>query len=127
MTNIFNCNEIEYIIQEFTSIVEDLWNQFSKLINITKRSKVWWNKECNKDIVMYHMSKSKTDWIRYRKTVKLAKRFFFDNKIQEIVLSNKRLWNLLNWVRKHTLSTIEAIKFNGLPCNNLDNLWNHLH
>ena len=40
---------------------------------------------------MYHMSKSKTDWIRYRKTVKLAKRFFFDNKIQEIVLSNKRL------------------------------------
>ena len=40
---------------------------------------------------MYHISKRKTDWTRYRKKVKLAKRFFFDNKIQEIMLSNKRL------------------------------------
>ena len=76
---------------------------------------------------MYHISKSKTDWTRYRKKVKLAKRFFFDNKIQEIMLYNKRLWDLMNWVRKHTLSAIEAIKFNGLLHNNLDNLWNYLH
>ena len=30
----------------------------------------------------------------------MAKRIFFDYKIQEIALSNKRLWNLMNWVRK---------------------------
>jgi len=33
--------EIECITQEFVLIAEDLWNKFSKLVNITQRSKVW--------------------------------------------------------------------------------------
>ena len=60
--------------------------------------------------------------MKYRKTVKIAKRLFFDNKIQEIVLSNKRSWDLMNWVKNHKLPAIKAIKFNGLPCNHLDDL-----
>jgi len=56
----------------------------------------------------------------------MAKRVFFDSKIQEIMLSNKRLWDLMNWVRKHKLPAIEAIKFNSLLCNNLNDLWQAL-
>jgi len=43
-TNITSCETLECVTQEFTFIVEDLWNKFSKLVNITKRSKVWWKK-----------------------------------------------------------------------------------
>ena len=36
MTNIISCKILEYIIQEFASIVENPCNKFSKLVNITK-------------------------------------------------------------------------------------------
>ena len=39
MVNITNCEELEHVIQEFTSTVENLWSKFFKLINITRRSK----------------------------------------------------------------------------------------
>ena len=67
------------------------------------------------------------DWINYRKLVRIAKRVFFNNRIQEIALTNKRLWNFMNWVKKLKLQATEAIKFNRLPCNNLNNLWQALH
>lgn len=73
--------------------------QISKLINVTKRLKAWWNKEYNRDFATYHMFKSKTNWMKYRKTVKMAKKLFFDNKIQEIMLFNKRPWDIMNWVK----------------------------
>ena len=33
----------------------------------------------------------------------------------------------MNWVRKHNLSAMDVIKFNSLPYNHLDNLWNVLY
>ena len=53
----------------------------------------------------------------------MAKKSFFDSKIQEITLTNKRLWDLMNWIKKHKLPAMEAIKFNSRLCNNLDELW----
>ena len=67
-------------------------------------------------------SKRRIDWIKYKKSVKMAKRIFFDNKIQETVLTNKRPWNLINWIKKQKLPATEAIKFNGYPYNKLHTL-----
>jgi len=39
----------------------------------------------------------------------LAKRKFFDNKIQEIAILNKQPWDLINWIKKKSLSTIKTI------------------
>ena len=33
---IFNSDVLEQITQEFATIVKDLWNKYSKLVNITK-------------------------------------------------------------------------------------------
>ena len=41
MTNILNYKMLEYVTQEFTFIAENLWNKYSKLVNITKHSKAW--------------------------------------------------------------------------------------
>jgi len=76
-TNITNCKQLEHVTQEFAFIIEDLWNKFSKLINITKILKAWWNKEYNRDFAIYHMSKSRNNWMKYRKTVKIAKKTLF--------------------------------------------------
>jgi len=56
-----------------------------------------------------------------------AKRNFFDEKIQKIASSNKRPWDLMNWVKKKSLPTIEAISYKDCPCNILSDLWQALH
>ena len=53
ITNIHNCEMLEEITQEFTSITEKLWYKYSKNVNITKCSKIQWNKKCNRDLTEY--------------------------------------------------------------------------
>jgi len=59
-------------------------------VNITKRFKVWWTEKYNRDLTTYYISRSRTNWDKYKKMVKLAKKTFFNNKIQEITSSNKK-------------------------------------
>lgn len=52
-TNILDTIILEYVTQEFATIADHLWNKFSKLTNITRHFKAWWNKECNRDLATY--------------------------------------------------------------------------
>lgn len=42
-------------------------------------------------------------------------------------MSNKRLWDLMNQVKKKALPAIETITFEGQPCNDLNSLQDALH
>jgi len=55
--------------------------------------------------------------------VRIAKQVFFNSKIQEITLTNKKIWNLISWIKKQKLPVIEAIKFNRLPYDNFMIVW----
>ena len=90
MNNIHNCKILKKTTQDFTFITEELQYKYSRNINITKCSKIWLNKECDKNLAKYQVSRGKTNWIKYKKSVRTAKRIFFDNRIQEIVSTNKR-------------------------------------
>jgi len=81
---------LERVIQEFASIIKRLWYKYFKNVNITKYSKAWWNKECNRDLAEYQTPRKRIDWIKYKKSVRTAKRIFFYNRIQEVMLTNKR-------------------------------------
>jgi len=53
-----------------------------------------------------------------------VKRKFFDDKIYEIALSNKRPLDLMSWVRKKSLPAIESISYENHLCNTLHNSYN---
>jgi len=48
----------------------------------------------------------------FKNKVKITKHVFFNDKIQEIMSKNHRLWNLMNWVKKQKLLAIKAIQYN---------------
>ena len=77
MNNILDDDLLKCLTQEFTSIVENLWNKYSKQANIIKYLKVWWNEKCNRDLTIYHMFRKKKDWINYKKTIRTVKYIFF--------------------------------------------------
>ena len=55
----------------------------SKIFNITKHSKKWWNNNCYRDLENYKMSKWFEDWKQLKSTVKKTKHLFFNQKIQK--------------------------------------------
>ena len=41
---------LEQTVQQFTNDTERTWFKHSRNINITKHSKSWWNKKCQKEL-----------------------------------------------------------------------------
>ena len=115
---------LEQIVQEFADNTKKIWFKHSKIVNITKHSKLWWNKECQRALKKYRFSKQVKEWRILRSIVKKTKCVFFDNEIAE---KNSSPWKLINWVKKHKPPAIKAIQYNSWPYLKLDNLWQTLH
>ena len=76
-----------------------------RLLNILKHGGMRNNRNLN----MHRISKSISNWKKFKRMVKRTKYSLFNHKIQEITLKNKRLWYLMNWIKKHKLLAMEAI------------------
>jgi len=120
-------NNLETIVQRITYNIENLWQKYSKVFYITKRSKAWWDFNCHNDLEAYRYSQYIKDWKKFENTIKKTKHEFFDQKINEIAIKKCELWELINWIKKQKLPAIKTIQFNNQPCIKLDNLWNTLH
>ena len=128
--NVFNLSDIkslENIVNLFACIFEKTWNKNSKIVNILRYSKSWWNTSCSRDLEKYRLTRSVADWKQFKKTVKSIKYLFFDQKIQETLNKARGLWELMNWVRKRNLPVVEAIKYNDWLYLEINDFWHILH
>ena len=62
VSSISNIPKLEEVILDFVNIVDHTWMKYSKLINITKHSKSWWNNKCNHNLTSYRSSKNIESW-----------------------------------------------------------------
>ena len=114
-------------MNDFANIVDKAWVKNSKIINITKHLKSWWDEKCSKDLEKYRRLKSLEDQKSFHSTVKSMKQVFFDLKIQKIENKKQDPWELMNLVNKCKLPAIETLKYNSQPCLELDDLWQALY
>ena len=94
--NLLDIPSLEKAINNLAKDIDNIWTKNSKLTNITKYSKSWWDNNCSKDLKKYKSSKSLEDWKSFCKTVKDTKRLFFDLKITEIANKKQGPWELMS-------------------------------
>ena len=84
ISNLTYCDKLEDIVNIFESKIKQACTKNTKQMRITKHSKQWWNEECGQVLDKYRMTESFEFWKTFKKVVKITKRFFFNDKIQEI-------------------------------------------
>jgi len=102
-----------------------------KWANITKCSKKWWNNEYTAKLETYCNSRFLLNWKNFRKMVKKTKQSFFDKNIQEVILKNKKLWELIigsrninSWHQKLWSSIVDCVSNSGKHCTQHSTLLN---
>ena len=83
--------------------------------------------ECSRSLNNYRTTRSLENWKNFKKVVKTVKRLFFNTRIQEVANKSRGPWELMNWIRRHQLLAVEAIKYNGYLCLFPESLWDALH
>ena len=69
---------LENTIDLFTTAIERAWEKNSKIINISRHLKSWWDMNCSRDLEKYRSTRSLVDWKQLKKSTKCL---FFDQKI----------------------------------------------
>ena len=57
MESILNVEDLKQVIQSFTNFMNRIWFENSKIINITKHFKKWWDNNCRRDLENYRVLK----------------------------------------------------------------------
>ncbi|PPQ94129.1 hypothetical protein CVT25_007914 [Psilocybe cyanescens] len=120
-------DQIDAVAQTIADSFSAAWEIFSREVTIRRHSKPWWMDECSVALRAYREYGLPEDWKLYRKAVKNAKWVFFDSRITEVSITNKRTWDLMSWVQQCKLPPCEAIQYQGQPCHALPQLWDALH
>ncbi|TEB14657.1 hypothetical protein FA13DRAFT_1651748, partial [Coprinellus micaceus] len=118
---------VEALSEAIANVFSDAWMAHSEEYIITPRSKKWWTGECQTAYDAWKADDSAETRANFRRTVKTTRRDFFDERIKEIAETNKRPWDLMDWVKERKNPPCEAIHYNGEPCHDLDKLWDALH
>ena len=85
ISNIKNINNLKWLVNQLSSIINQVWSKNTKKSKILKHFKQWWSDSCSWALDSYRTLRSCKNWKSFKMIVKEAKQTFFDNKIQEIM------------------------------------------
>ena len=83
-SNINSVENLNSIINQLGSIINQAWTKHAKRSKLSKYSKQWWTNSCSIALNNYRTSRSHDSWKAFKLSTREAKRSFFDSKIKEI-------------------------------------------
>jgi hypothetical protein len=120
-------DQTQAVAQAISKVFDSAWTNHAKAKQACARSKPWWDTDCNWAKASAMTSDLPADWMAFKKATCKAKRKHFDECIDEIVHTNLRPWDLMDWVGPCKTPPVEASSTQGVPCTSPDQLWNTLH
>ena len=102
-------NDLDLLSRAISRVISSAWNANARNITVTTRSKEWWNDKCKDALATYRHTGARENWCLFCSTTRSTKWSFFDDRIAEIVSTNKCPWDLISWVKQHKLPAVEAI------------------
>ena len=79
--------EVDVMAQAVADVFSKAWSDNATEKRVTRRSEPWWNDTCSETLLQYRDDKTPENWSTFRKATRVAKRKFFDAKIEEIAAS----------------------------------------
>ena len=73
-----NVKLLKNAVDFFAIAIERAWEKNSKIINISKHLKSWWDTNCSRDLENYRSTRNLKDWKQFKNTIKSTKHSFFD-------------------------------------------------
>ena len=61
ISDLSSINKLENVVNTLASNTECAWRKNSKLVNVTRHSKSWWNEDCNQSLRNYRTSRTLED------------------------------------------------------------------
>jgi len=91
-------DDIIHIMTLISECFAKAWEAHATPSWTSVRSKGWWDKSCAEAWSRYRESDCSSDeWCNMQRTMKTAKRKYFNDKIESIADHNKRPWDLMAW------------------------------
>jgi len=59
--NIQSKEDLKHIVQTFANCIEKIWDKHSKIVNITRHPKIWWDEDCCRILENYQHTKKLED------------------------------------------------------------------
>ena len=89
-------DDLDLLSKAISRVIFNAWEANARNITITTRSKEWWNDKYRDTLAIYRHTRAREDWRLFCSTTRSAKQSFFDDKIAEIVSTNKCPWDLMS-------------------------------
>ena len=93
MSNLYDVNRLENIVNTFAYYIECAWEKNSKNINITRHSKSWWSEKCNKSLSVYRTSRKLEDWKIFRRWSRIPNMLSLISRFKKSLTRNEGLGN----------------------------------
>jgi len=89
-------DDLDLLSKAISRVIFNAWEANARNITVTTRSKEWWNDKYRDTLAIYRRTRAREDWHLFCSTTRSAKQSFFDDKIAEIVSTNKCPWDLMS-------------------------------
>ena len=81
MSSLSNVDCLKKAVQDIIYSVDRTWAKNSKVVDITRYSKSWWDINYSRDLEKYKSTRSLKDCKQFKKIIKYTKQAFFNLKI----------------------------------------------
>ncbi|EKM73785.1 hypothetical protein AGABI1DRAFT_134096, partial [Agaricus bisporus var. burnettii JB137-S8] len=126
-----SAEELETTMGRVSTAFERAWEAYLEERKPSRHGKKWWNEDCKKayqEMGENGGPRNREMRNKMRKTLRAARRQYFDKQIHNMASDRKRPWDLMPWTRERKMPAVEAIlDSEGNSCNTEDKLFETLH